>query len=25
VRPLDAWRLAGAVLVVAGMFLLARQ
>jgi bacterial/archaeal transporter family-2 protein len=25
VRPLDAWRLAGAVLVVAGMFLLARN
>ena len=25
VRPLDAWRLAGAVLVIAGMFLLARS
>lgn len=25
VRPLDAWRVAGALLVVAGMFLLARQ
>ena len=25
VRPLDAWRVAGALLVVAGVFLLARQ
>ena len=25
VRPLDAWRIAGALLVVCGMFLLARQ
>ena len=25
VRPLDAWRVAGALLVVSGMFLLARQ
>lgn len=25
VRPIDAWRVAGAVLVIAGMFLLARQ